>query len=116
MRTAIKCQMPKLNIRGTSTRRSIDRGPLRERQDCSSNPPTQARDEDEERERWIKANALEDLPARKDDEQRSNDMIEQAVMYQFSLPCRPFGASRRSKTTGPGPAARYGSVVIYGKD
>jgi len=78
--------MLKLNIRCTSARRRVNRGPLREGQDCSSDPPTEPRDEDEERERWVKTDTLEDLPARKDDEQRSNDMIEQAMMSQFFPP------------------------------
>jgi hypothetical protein len=63
--------------------RGNGRGPLREGQDCSSDPPPQAWDEDEQRKRWIETDTLEDLPAGNDGEQRNNDVIEQAVMSQF---------------------------------
>jgi hypothetical protein len=44
----------------------------------------------------MKAHALEDLPTRKDDNQRSDDMVEQAVMFQVSSPFVVF--SRASLT------------------
>jgi hypothetical protein len=34
----------------------------------------------------VKADTLEDLPTREDNEHRSNKMIEQAVMFQFRSP------------------------------
>jgi hypothetical protein len=101
---AIKCQKVKLGISRTSSRRSIDSGPFGEGQYRSCDPPAQARNEDEERERWIEADTLEDLPARKDGDQRSNDVIEQAVIFQFLPPW----AALRGKPNERGSLAQAG--------
>jgi hypothetical protein len=77
--------MARLTICCTSARRRVNLRPLREGQDASGDPPTQGRDEDEKRERRVKTNTLEDLPARKDNEQRDNNVIQQAVISQFAL-------------------------------
>src|ERR1700757_3537718 len=67
IKTISQCHMLKLDIGCASARRSVNRGPSRKGQDCSGNPPAEARNENEQRERWVKTNSLKAPPARIDD-------------------------------------------------
>src|SRR5215472_2601120 len=84
-KSASQSHMPTLDISCTSACCSLNRGPSRKGQDCSSNPPAQARNEDEKRECWMKANALEDFPAWIDDQRGRDEVIKQTVMFQLTL-------------------------------
>src|SRR5580704_7085693 len=86
---AIPHQM--LNIRGPSSRRCVHSGPLGEGQNRASDPPPESGDEEQERQCRVKTDTLEDLPARIDDDQRHNDVIEQAVMEHCFPPWWVFG-------------------------